>query len=89
MELLATRLGPDEMSVGYAHESRHLRPAVGAPPLKIEAILESFEAPFAAFKVKVTQGERVIVEGKHTRAIIGRQRFLARLQDLSTSNEEA
>jgi fluoroacetyl-CoA thioesterase len=87
MKLLQDELGPGEMCVGYGHDSKHLRPALATPELQVSARLESIQRPFATFEVQVTQAGRVIVSGRHTRAIIERQRFLDKLDELRAQED--
>jgi fluoroacetyl-CoA thioesterase len=79
MDALAGSLAPGEMTVGLAHDSRHLAPTVAGRDVEIVARLRSVEGRTLVFDVEGRDGKTVVLAGTHTRAIVDTARFVARL----------
>lgn len=65
----------DEVSVGTAINIVHRAPAVEGMKITTEAVLESFDGRFYAFKVSASNGVEVIGYGTIARAIISKAKF--------------
>jgi fluoroacetyl-CoA thioesterase len=65
----------DEVSVGTAINVTHRAPAVVGMVVKTEAVLESNDRRFYAFRVSAHNGFEVIGYGTVGRAIVSRSRF--------------
>lgn len=68
--------GPGEASVGTKVEVEHLAPAFVGQPLEISAELVSVSGRRVDFKVEARQGDRVVMAGRHQRAVVELARFL-------------
>lgn len=65
-----------EASVGTKVEVEHLAPAFVGEPLEVSAELLSVDGRRLDFKVEARQGDRVVMTGRHQRAIVDLARFL-------------
>jgi predicted thioesterase len=69
---------PGEATVGARIEVDHLAPALPGRPVTADAKLIAVEGRRMTFEVEVRQGERVIMKGRHGRAIVRLDKLLAR-----------
>ena len=65
----------DEVSVGTAINVVHRAAATIGMKIKTEAVLESFDGRFYAFKVSASNGHEVIGYGTIARAIVSKAKF--------------
>jgi 2-hydroxychromene-2-carboxylate isomerase/predicted thioesterase len=67
---------PGEASVGTKVEVEHLAPAYVGQPLEVSAELLSVSGRRVDFKVEARQADRVVMTGRHQRAVVDLARFL-------------
>jgi fluoroacetyl-CoA thioesterase len=67
-----------EATVGTRIEVDHLAPALPDRPVVAEARIIAVEGRRVVFAVELRQGERLIMKGRHGRAIVDLARLLAR-----------
>jgi fluoroacetyl-CoA thioesterase len=79
MRALADYLNDGEMTVGLAHDSAHLAPTPAGQLVKITARLRERTGRTLVFDVEGRDDHEIILRGTHTRAVVNRTRFLARL----------
>ncbi|MDP7241224.1 MAG: hotdog domain-containing protein [Rhodospirillales bacterium] len=70
-----------EMSVGAAVCVRHLAPSPVGRPVVITATVTGTRRNIVDFDVEVRDGEKVLMTGTHTRAVIDLEAFLDQLKD--------
>lgn len=81
MRAVDNLLEPGQMTLGYAHDMRHLAPTPHGWTITIEAELELVEDnKLLTFRLEGRDGEEVILSGTHTRAIVDREKFLSRFE---------
>ena len=74
-----------ETSVGAAVCVRHLAPSLAGRPVAITATITGARKNRIDFDVEVRDGERVLMTGTHTRAVIDLDAFLVQLKDRGAS----
>lgn len=79
MRAIDPALDPGEMSVGTAHDSKHLRPSLVGAQVQIHAECIAVTGRRVTFSVTAWDGHRVVFTGTHERAVISRASFLAEL----------
>ncbi|GAA5084390.1 putative thioesterase [Thermocatellispora tengchongensis] len=79
MRALEGYLDEDEMTVGLSHDSSHLAPTPAGHEVHLTAVLRERDGARLTFDVHAHDGTDEILRGTHTRAVISRSRFLARL----------
>jgi predicted thioesterase/MFS family permease len=85
MQVLTSALADGEMTVGYAHEEAlHLAATPEGWEITMTATLESVDRSRVRFRVEATDGHDVIYQGIHVRAVVQRDKLLARLQAKTT-----
>lgn len=84
MRAIDNCLEPGQITLGYAHDVRHLAATPAGWTVVIEAELTGIESRLLTFEVRASDGRDAILSGRHTRAIVSRERFLAKL-DSKTS----
>jgi predicted thioesterase/MFS family permease len=85
MQVLTTALADGEMTVGYAHEEAlHLAATPEGWEITMTATLESVDRSRVRFRVEAHDGHDVIYQGVHVRAVVQRDKLLARLQAKTT-----
>lgn len=67
-----------EATVGARIEVDHLAPALPLNPLVADARVIAIEGRRITFEVEIRQGKRVIMKGRHGRAIVRLDKLLAR-----------
>ncbi|MHB1199482.1 MAG: thioesterase, FlK family [Polaromonas sp.] len=73
------------MSLGLGHDSRHLAPTPKGWTVTVEAELVAISEKTLTFDVRATDQQGEIFSGHHTRAIVNRERFIARVVQKSRS----
>lgn len=81
MRAIENSLESGKMTLGYAHDIRHMSPTPVGWTISIEAeLVKNENDKLLTFKVQAQDTEDVILSGSHTRAIVDRARFLDRLE---------
>lgn len=70
-------VAPGWMSVGAAHDVRHLAPTRRGATVRVSATLVEVERAVLTFEVSAHDGERQVLSGTHVRGIVDRERFRA------------
>lgn len=86
MRALAPHLDDGEMTVGLAHDSAHLAPTLAGQLVRITATLREHAGRTLVFDIEGRDEYDVILRGTHTRAVVGRARFLAKLAAKKPTN---
>jgi fluoroacetyl-CoA thioesterase len=72
---------PDtEMTVGFAHDVRHLAPTPIGDIVRITATLVEVDGRKLVFEVSAADSSATVLAGRHTRAIVNRAAFTARVR---------
>ncbi|MGH7089991.1 MAG: thioesterase family protein [Stellaceae bacterium] len=69
---------PDEVSVGTRVEVDHLAAAFVARPIVTQARVAAVEGRRITFEVEARQGDKLVMKGRHGRAIVSRDRLMGR-----------
>ncbi|PYE85129.1 thioesterase family protein [Phyllobacterium leguminum] len=77
MRAIEGTLSDGQMTVGLSHDTSHLAPTPSGWNIHIGARLEAIENRKLIFSVEGQDGQETILRGKHVRAIVDRERFLA------------
>jgi fluoroacetyl-CoA thioesterase len=77
MQAIEQYLEPDEMTVGLAHESRHLAPTPVGMRVRLTATLIEQRGHKLVFEVRGHDDDDLVLEGRHTRAVVHRSTFLS------------
>lgn len=80
VEALGGRLGADETTVGTAIAVTHLAATPLGLEVRAEAELVAAEGRKLTFALTAQDGREPIGEGRHERMVVGRARFLARVE---------
>lgn len=80
MSAAATLLSDDESTVGAQISVSHLRPTGIGHTVSATATLTAHEGRKLSFAVTASDEQGVIGEGIHTRYIVSRERFMAKVQ---------
>ena len=80
MSAAATLLSDDESTVGAQISVSHLRPTGIGHTVSATATLTAREGRKLSFAVTASDEQGVIGEGTHTRYIVSRERFMAKVQ---------
>ncbi|HUB98055.1 MAG TPA: hotdog domain-containing protein [Stellaceae bacterium] len=67
-----------EVSVGTRVEVDHLAAAFLGRPIVAEATIAGREGRRITFEVEARQGDKVVMKGRHVRAVVSRDRLLGR-----------
>jgi fluoroacetyl-CoA thioesterase len=86
MRALTDYLDDSEMTVGLAHDSAHLAPTPAGQLVRITARLRDHTNGTLVFDVEGRDEHDVILHGTHTRAVVDRARFKARLANKQSVN---
>lgn len=71
---------PDgRMTLGVAHDMRHLAPTPEGGLITLRAELVESDGKLLTFQVRAHDGSDTVLEGRHTRGLVARQRFLDRV----------
>ncbi len=76
---VADALSEGQTTVGAAISTSHLCPSKVGAEIRAEAELVEVDGRRLQFCVRAYDGERVIGEGEHTRFVVDKERFLAKL----------
>lgn len=80
MKLMDGVLDAGEMTVGVGHDSQHL----GATPenweVRVSAKLTRVDGRSLCFEVAARDAQQVVFAGTHTRAVVDRSKFVAKLE---------
>ena len=79
MLCVAPSLADGETSVGSEISITHLAPSAIGAEVVATAVLEKAEGRKLTFSVSAKEGDKLIGEGRHVRYIVGRQRFMSKL----------
>ena len=77
---LAGQLAPGQTSVGTRGERDHRAATPVGASVRARATLEAVEGNLLRFRIELREGERKLAEGSLARALVDRERFLARLR---------
>ena len=83
METLAAHLEEDEVSLGTVIDISHSAPTPVGATVRAEVEVVKLEPRSVSFSVTVLDGEEVISIGTHTRGVVRRQRFDAKVAEKS------
>ena len=84
MAALADYLEDDEMTVGLSHDSSHLAATPVGWQVSLTARLVERRGNKLIFEVSAYDATHEVLRGTHTRALVSRSNFLARLADKAT-----
>lgn len=84
MELVQPALAENETTVGVEVHVRHLAATPVGMHVRARVELVAVEGRFLTFQAEVFDDKEKVGEGTHKRAIIRRDRFMARMQEKST-----
>ncbi len=73
-------LDEGEMTVGVGHDCEHLAPTPCGGVVRVTARLLDVDGRRLAFAVEARDGNDLVFRGTHTRGVVDRERFLARLR---------
>lgn len=79
MQAVAPELEDGQTTVGSHIEASHLRPTPVGTQVSATATLEQANGRKLLFHVAARQGDTLLGEGTHTRYVVDRDRFLAKL----------
>ncbi|NYV73741.1 thioesterase family protein, partial [Streptomyces sp. UH6] len=78
MKVVEPAVGAGDMTVGLAHDSAHLAPTPVGEEVTLSATLTAVDGRKLVFEVEARDAEAVVLRGRHTRALIDRERFVGR-----------
>ena len=81
MRAVQGALEPGRMTLGHGHRVEHLAPTPAGWDVHIEATLVAIEGRILTFDITATDGVDTVLSGSHTRALVGRDRFVARVAE--------
>jgi fluoroacetyl-CoA thioesterase len=73
-------LAPGRTTLGYSHAVRHLAPTPRGWTVQVEAELVCIDGTILTFDVRASDGLDVVLDGRHDRRIVDRDRFVSRLE---------
>ncbi|WP_248747772.1 hypothetical protein [Pseudomonas sp. MWU12-2037] len=79
MKAIEGLMPSSRITLGVAHDSRHLAPTLEGATVSVCATLSSVKGHYLEFSVQASDGLEMIFSGTHTRAIVDRQAFMARI----------
>lgn len=79
MVLAAEGLAEGDTTVGSQIATSHLRPSAVGATITVEATLTAAEGRKLSFSIVAKDGENVIGEATHTRFVVTREKFLAKM----------
>jgi predicted thioesterase len=79
MRALDPALDPGEMSVGIGHDATHLAASKKGAVVEVRARLASWRGRRVTYDVEAREQGRLLLAGRHERAIVSRATFLAEL----------
>jgi fluoroacetyl-CoA thioesterase len=81
MKVIEQHLPKHAMTVGLAHEARHLAPTPCGFTVELKATLLNADGKILRFKIEATDGQDEVFSGEHTRAVIDAERFRKKVAD--------
>lgn len=88
--LMAPNYEPGEGSVGFRVYVDHVGPAFSDAPVDVEATLKNIDGRKFEFGVTLRQGQRLVMQGTHTRVLVDLVRFRAQTaQQTAVAPEKA
>lgn len=79
MKVIEAAVTARAMTVGLAHDSAHLAPTPTGEIVKLTATLRQVDGKRLTFAVEATDRHATVLRGVHTRAVVDRDRFAAKL----------
>ncbi|KOG37255.1 thioesterase family protein [Streptomyces resistomycificus] len=79
MKVVETAVTDPAMTVGLAHDSAHLAPTVTGESVTLTATLTRVDGKKLTFAVEGHDAHGTVLRGEHTRAVVDRDRFTAKL----------
>ncbi|WP_423393041.1 thioesterase family protein [Burkholderia sp. LMG 21824] len=76
MDAVAAQLEKGTMTVGIAHDMRHLAPTREGALINISVVLAEINGRALKFSVQAHDGSTVVACGYHTRGIVERKKFI-------------
>ena len=80
MTLAADGLADGSTTVGSEISTSHVRPSAVGATIVVEVTLTAQEGRRMDFEVRATDGGLLVGEGKHTRYVVDRARFLSKMK---------
>ncbi|HEX8303909.1 MAG TPA: hypothetical protein VF612_03455 [Jatrophihabitans sp.] len=88
MDALGDYLEDDEMTVGLSHDASHLAATLVGEQVFLTAVLAHRHGNRLVFEVSGHDGIDEVLRGTHTRAVVSRSKFLARLAEKAEKVEK-
>lgn len=79
MKVIEKAITDADMTVGLAHDSAHLAPTPTGETVTLTATLTRVEGKKLTFAVEGRDTHSTVLRGEHTRAVVDRDRFTAKL----------
>lgn len=79
MKVIESAVGDHDMTVGLAHDSSHLAPTPVGEDVTVSATLTHIDGRKLVFDVEARDSAATVLSGRHTRALINRERFTEKL----------
>ena len=80
MRAVAPALEEGQTTVGTAVSTSHLKASAVGAVVRAVAVLKAVEGRCLNFEVSAWEGETLLGQGVHTRFVVDRERFLAKLK---------
>ncbi len=77
------------MTVGVSHTMKHLAPTPIGFKVMIEAKVTGITRQLVTFDITAHDGNELVLVGTHERAVIDRDRFLARVEKKAITNRQS
>lgn len=85
MRAIEPAIDASEITLGYRHEVGHLAPTPESWTVTFTAELVSIEGKMLVFDVAAHDGVDTVLSGRHTRALLGRDRFAEKVRRKAAS----
>jgi fluoroacetyl-CoA thioesterase len=82
MKAVEECLNEDQITLGLAHNSKHLGASFEGADIEISARLTAWTDKTLEFEVQAHDRARLVLSGTHTRAVLPHQRFCEKLDKL-------
>lgn len=80
MNAVAPHLEAGQTTVGTQITTNHIKASALGATITATAVLTAIDGRSLSFEITARDGENIIGEGSHTRFIVDRERFLAKLK---------
>ena len=80
MNAVAPHLEAGQTTVGTQISTSHIKASALGATITATAVLTAVDGPSLTFAITAHEGDKTIGEGTHTRFIVDRERFLAKLK---------